>query len=112
MIAPIDWMVDGGAKAKQFDRILDQLGFLALAPVLARRTFPSKRKPTSRAVSRVGSSRLNTAGTQRSFLAFEPRPIGFYSRPEVTPGQSSVRNGVRGKPPALNMLHTGLSAHA
>ena len=30
----------------------------------------------------------------------------------VTPGQSSVRNGVSGRPPMLNMLHTGLSAQA
>ncbi len=35
-----------------------------------------------------------------------------HSRPAVTPGQSSVRNGVNGKPLVLNMLQTGLSAQA
>ena len=35
-----------------------------------------------------------------------------HSRPAVTPGQSSVRNGVNGNPLALNMLQTGLSAQA
>lgn len=36
----------------------------------------------------------------------------FYSLSAVTPGQSSVRNGVSGKPAPSNMLHTGLSPQA
>lgn len=36
----------------------------------------------------------------------------LYCLSTVKPGQSSVRNGVSGKPAPLNMLHTGLSAQA
>ena len=84
----------------------DRLGRLAeKAPKTSFRRFDCALPHAS------GAREVFNASHSRSRLHAAELPH-CYLASAVLPGQSSVRNGVNGSPLLLNMLHTGLSAHA
>lgn len=74
-----------------------------------RHQSSTERAASETPVSEAAAPVRGHPGTARA----QPRPdtAERYFASTVTPGKSSVRNGVSGSPAALNMLTTGLSAH-